>query len=101
MPTPEPTPAEPERKGPPVADPPPVADLPVIQVLSSADEGQANQLMRRLKDGGYRAFLSPVEVDGRTMYRVRVGPYGKEEDAAREADVLRRTFRVDTWITTN
>ena len=99
-PTPEPT-AEPQRTSAPVADPPPVADLPVIQVLSSADESQANQLTRRLKNAGYRAFISPVEVDGRTMYRVRVGPYGQESEASREADVLRRTFRVDTWITTN
>ena len=85
----------------PQVDVPQVSDLPVIQVLSSGDEGQAQQLLRRLKGAGHRAFISPVQVDGRTMYRVRVGPFTERSQAEREAAVLKREFKLDTWITTN
>jgi DedD protein len=85
----------------PEVDVPQVSDLPVIQVLSSNDEGQAQQLVRRLKGGGHRAFISPVQVDGRTMYRVRVGPFAERTEAEQAATTLKREFKLDTWITTN
>ncbi len=71
----------------------------VIQVFSSADHDQAKRLQARLESGGYPAFLSPVDVDGQTMYRVRVGPYLELAEAEAVADRVRRTFRLDTWVT--
>jgi DedD protein len=76
----------------------PAAGGVVIQVFSSADETQANALITRLRADGYRAFLSPVEVDGRTMFRVRVGPYDSRSAADVDADKLKRSHRVDTWF---
>lgn len=71
----------------------------VIQVFSSADSTQAGQLVERLRAAGYRAFVSPVEVGGRTMHRVRVGPFAEESEAEKEADEIKRAFKLDTWIT--
>ncbi|HUP25647.1 MAG TPA: SPOR domain-containing protein [Thermoanaerobaculia bacterium] len=76
----------------------PAAGGVVIQVFSSADETQANALIARLRADGYRAFLSPVEVDGRTMFRVRVGPYESRSAADVDAAELKRRHRVDTWF---
>lgn len=70
----------------------------MIQVFSSSDETQANALIARLRADGYRAFLSPVEVDGRTMFRVRVGPYESRSVADVDAAELKRRHRVDTWF---
>jgi cell division septation protein DedD len=76
----------------------PAAGDVVIQVFSSADETQANALIARLRADGYRAFLSPVEVDGRTLFRVRVGPYESRSAADVDAAELKRRHRVDTWF---
>ncbi|HEX2165366.1 MAG TPA: SPOR domain-containing protein, partial [Thermoanaerobaculia bacterium] len=59
----------------------------------------AERVVDRLRDGGERPHLSPVEVDGQTMYRVRLGPFPDREEAARVAERVRRGFGLDTWIT--
>ncbi len=81
--------------------PPPTGDELFIQVFSSPDQEQAQKVRRRLNDKGYSAFLSPVEVDDRTMYRVRIGPFIDRSDAERIAERVKVTFRLDTWITSS
>ena len=101
-------PAETPQEQAPAAAPPPAASEPksapaagghVIQVFSSADEVQAKKLLKQLQDGGYPAFLSPVDVSGQTMFRVRIGPYAELTEAEAVADRVRRSFRLDTWVT--
>ena len=77
----------------------PAASGYVIQVFSSADEVQARKLLGQLTDGGYPAFLSPVEVGSQTMMRVRIGPYSQLANAETVAERIRREFRLDTWVT--
>jgi cell division septation protein DedD len=71
----------------------------VIQVFSSADEVQARRLLKQLNDGGFPAFLSPVEVGNQTMMRVRIGPYSELASAESVAERIRREFKLDTWVT--
>jgi len=71
----------------------------VVQVFSSNDATQARRVLGRLAQGGHPAYLSPVEVSGRTMYRVRIGPYSERSQAESVADSVRRAFKLDTWIT--
>ena len=71
----------------------------VIQVFSSADQEQADRIRDRLVKGGYKAYLSPVETGGRTMYRVRIGPYGSRSDADTAAANVRKNYKLDTWVT--
>lgn len=71
----------------------------VIQVFSSSSQDQARQVLDRLRSGGYPALLSPVEVSGQTMYRVRIGPYSDRQVAEGIADEVRREYRLETWIT--
>jgi cell division septation protein DedD len=56
-------------------------------------------VLGRLAQGGHPAFLSPVEVRGQTMYRVRIGPYVERSAAEQVATTVRRDFKLDTWIT--
>lgn len=71
----------------------------VIQVFFSSDQGKAESLVSQLSGGGFPAFLSPVEVGGKTMYRVRLGPYEQRSAAEEAAERVRRDYKLDTWIT--
>ncbi|MEM7051232.1 MAG: SPOR domain-containing protein [Acidobacteriota bacterium] len=116
----EPAQSAPPKASPPKASPPPRSAVPpvtrassgrtvmepsvnpgglMVQVFSSADQAQAQKVADRLIRGGRDAFLSPVEVDGQVMYRVRIGPFEARDAAAKVADQVRRDFRLDTWIT--
>jgi DedD protein len=71
----------------------------VIQVFFSSDQEKAQNLVSQLAGGGFPAFLSPVEVGGETMYRVRLGPYDQRSAAEAAAERVRRNYKLDTWIT--
>lgn len=81
--------------------PPPASEGDiVIQVFSSHEVRQARKVLRQLMDSGYGAFMSPVEVDNATMYRVRLGPFADRASAEKKASEVRSRFKLDTWITT-
>jgi DedD protein len=88
-PAPAPASAEPARS----------AGQVVIQVFSSPEKDQAERIRSQLTRGGQRAFLSPVEVAGRTMYRVRIGPFDSRGDAQKVAEQVRKGYKLDTWVT--
>ena len=71
----------------------------MVQVFSSHDRDQAQRIVERLTDGGQPAYMSPTEVDGQTMFRVRIGPFRSRTEAERVADVVKRTYNLETWIT--
>ncbi|HEY8022356.1 MAG TPA: SPOR domain-containing protein [Thermoanaerobaculia bacterium] len=77
----------------------PGAGAVVIQVFASADPNEAKKMRDRLTRGGEPAFVSPLTVDGRTMYRVRVGPFSSRPRAQKEADRVRKAYKLDTWLT--
>lgn len=53
-----------------------------VQVGSYASKSNADTLVAKLKDGGYRrASVIQTQVGGRTLYRVQVGEYKTIEDA--------------------
>jgi len=91
---------QPERtKAPAPAEPARKAGQVVIQVFSSPEKDQAERIRGQLVRGGQRAFLSPVEVSGRTMYRVRIGPFDSRGDAQKVAEQVRKGYKLDTWVT--
>jgi cell division septation protein DedD len=71
----------------------------VIQVFSSADQSQAERIRGKLTGGGQKAYLSPINRGGRTMYRVRIGPFKSHDDAQKVADQVRKGYKLDTWVT--
>ena len=71
----------------------------VIQVFSSADKTQADSIRSKLSGGGQKAYLSPINRGGRTMYRVRIGPFKSHDDAQKVADQVRKGYKLDTWVT--
>lgn len=91
----EPAPAPPVR----TASTASAGELLVIQVFSSADEDRATALTERLLAGGYSAYLSPVMVEGRTMHRVRIGPFRERAEAETVAREVEKAYQLSTWIT--
>jgi len=71
----------------------------VIQVFSSSDKAQAESIRSKLSGGGQKAYLSPINRGGRTMYRVRIGPFKSRGDAQTVADKVRKGYKLDTWVT--
>jgi DedD protein len=71
----------------------------VIQVFSSPDQAQAERIRGKLVGGGQKAYLSPIDRGGRTMYRVRIGPFKSRGDAQTVADKVRKGYKLDTWVT--
>lgn len=92
-------PTRPARTEPVPAEPARAAGQVVIQVFSSPEKDQAERIRGQLARGGQRAFLSPVEVGGRTMYRVRIGPFDSRGDAQKVAEQVRKGYKLDTWVT--
>ena len=68
-------------------------------MFSGIDREQAQGIVERLKNGGYAAFLSSVDVDDRLMHRVRIGPYSQRHEAEGVAGKVQREFKLSTWIT--
>lgn len=71
----------------------------VIQVFVSREEDQAKKVRQQLVADGLKAFLSPVDVGGQTMHRVRIGPFTRRDRAESVARNVKRKFRLDTWVT--
>ena len=72
-----------ERPEQPVIDAQGVPVAWMLQVASVSSAEKAEQLRQRLEARGEKAWVAPVTIDGRTMYRVNVGP--KFERARLEA----------------
>ncbi|MES1925085.1 SPOR domain-containing protein [Salinisphaera sp. T31B1] len=64
----------------------------VIQVASFGDEANAKRLATQL-NADYRAFYRAGNVNGKTWYRVRIGPFDSESQAQTVAARLRQQGR--------
>lgn len=92
---------KPEASAPLPAPPKSRADgLPswVVQVSSLGSPEAAGKLADKLKQAGFSAFVEQAVVNGKTYYRVRVGPHIDRANAQRTADMLRKQQKLDTLI---
>ena len=53
------------------------------------DERSAQQIVDRLKNKGYNAYVAEVQNKGKTWFRVNVGKYGSRDEADKMVDLLR------------
>jgi cell division protein FtsN len=59
------------------------------QVNAFPDERSAKQIVDRLKNKGYNAYVTEVQNLGRSWYRVSVGKYNSREEADKMVELLR------------
>lgn len=60
----------------------------VVQMGSFGDESNASRLSERISAFGYSAAVTPYRSGGRTLHRVRVGPWESREEAEAVASSL-------------
>jgi cell division septation protein DedD len=63
-----------------------------IQIQAAMDLNGANEMTRRLQQLGYQPHLVPTAIDGKTWYRVEVGPYATQAEAAAAELQLRQKY---------
>ena len=59
------------------------------QVNAFPDERSAKQIVDRLKNKGYNAYVTEVQNRGKSWFRVSVGKYGSREEAEKMVEGLR------------
>jgi cell division septation protein DedD len=59
------------------------------QVNAFPDDRSAKQLVERLKNKGYNAYVTEVQNRGKTWYRVSVGKYNSREQADKAVEALK------------
>jgi cell division septation protein DedD len=60
-----------------------------VQVNAFPDEKSGKVWVDRLKNKGYKAYLTEARNKGKVWYRVRVGQFSSREEAEKMADILK------------
>ncbi len=63
-----------------------------IQIQAAMDSASAGEMVRRLEGLGYRPHLIPTNINGSTWYKVEVGPYATQAEAAAAESSLRQKY---------
>lgn len=70
----------------------------VVRVASFAESDNAERIVERLEAGGYAPSSARVDVNGKPMVRVWVGPYTDLKDATRAKAELANRFDLDGFV---
>jgi len=61
-----------------------------VQIQATTQQAAAEQTAKRLRSKGYTPSISKIVRQGKVLYRVRVGPFGRESDAKAAVSRFRR-----------
>jgi len=66
----------------------------VVQVGSFSNDENALRLRDKLRNKGYKAFVEKLKTEHGSIYRVRIGPELKREDAEAKLESLQREMKI-------
>lgn len=69
-------------------EPPASKDTWWLQIAALSDAKKADQIRAKLVMLNLRASTQKIESNGQPLYRIRVGPYKREDDAFGDLDIL-------------
>ena len=78
----------PGEKPPKDIGPMPSQDIWWLQIAALSDAQKAEQIRARLAALNLRARTQKIDSNGQPLYRIRVGPYKREDDAFGDLDIL-------------
>lgn len=79
----------------------PTVDGWVVQVGSFAAQDKAQSIAKTLKSQGYSAYVGPVNVGNKTLYRVRVGAAAERPAAEATLRKLKTTYPAASVVPTS
>ncbi|HTP12498.1 MAG TPA: SPOR domain-containing protein [Bacteroidota bacterium] len=69
-----------------------------VQVSAFREQKQADEIVSRLADGGYPAFVEEIPMKGINWYTVRIGRYASRQDAKKAVSDFALELRSNYWI---
>jgi DedD protein len=69
-----------------------------VQLASLATRASADQMVNEIKKDGFGAFVMPFESKGKTLYRVRLGPFRDRPSAESAQAKVKRTHSAATVV---
>jgi len=69
-----------------------------IQLMATSQIDQAKSLMNDFASDGYSAFVLASEAKGRTLYKVRLGPYAHKPEAVAVQDKVTRRYPGNPYV---
>ena len=69
-----------------------------IQLMATSQLDQAKSLMNDFANDGYSAFVLASEAKGRTLYKVRLGPYMHKPEAVAVQDKVIRRYPSNPYV---
>ena len=69
-----------------------------VQVSAFREKKQADEIVSRLADGGYPAFVEEIPMKGVNWYTVRIGKYASRQDAKKAVADFALELRSNYWI---
>ncbi|MGE5623971.1 MAG: SPOR domain-containing protein [Bacillota bacterium] len=76
----------------PAAAPAAPAGAWLVQAGSYGSEANAGRVVKALQQHGFHASVSRIEKSGKTLFRVRVGPYPERADAEKAAAAVAKAY---------
>lgn len=70
----------------------------VLQVASLSQLKSAQDLVKKLKQAGYKSYSATVNVDGKKVFRVFVGPKFKKDELEKIRKKIDKAYKVSSQI---
>ncbi len=69
-----------------------------VQLMATRELQQAKAVMKDFASDGYSAFVLASEAKGRTLYKVRLGPYSYKPEAVAVQDKVIRRYPSNPYV---
>jgi DedD protein len=64
----------------------------IIQAGSFGQKSNADKLQQGISNSGASAYIEEIDVQGKTLYRVRLGPFPSKSSAQQQLEVVEKQF---------
>lgn len=69
-----------------------------VQVMATASRNKADQQLQFLKAKGYTAFMHTDQIQGGSVYKIRVGKFSDPSSAKKTATRIKQDLKLETWV---
>lgn len=69
-----------------------------VQVMATASKNKADEQLQVLKAKGYTAFMHTDQIQGGSIYKVRVGRFPDPGSAKKTQSKLKQDLKLETWV---